>query len=1216
MNKLRQHWRFEGCGGSYLLVRSADLQAGESALDPDIVLPMLERWVSDPSFRLQILDLYQSLRCGFGIDSYRMTSHDLGSCIIPHIEEALRRGEVVALFRKWGQSAVGGAAKHSSKPPEDVARIQVAEAMLVPAAAAPPTSESQNLASGVVVQWIEVMLFDSAGDPVRKRLIEPIPTVDVLLVTGAQYPVNPLPRGFTRLSSLPPDAPSGCSLVFHKVADSHGALRPEAPPAEEPKIDDQVATGPYTYQQLLRSEFIAPQSGSLNLTNVFQLRRRNATVIEMEHFTADGAIFLPGFPPDSVELRDAAPQILGIEVLRRIFTTFDTGDPLLVAGHHPSLSQERADGVRLLLVGDRDGWAALSNDVAIPEDKEYLRNWSHEPLPDDDSWTVDTWKQIFDMYTRELVPAPPPTPPAPQRHKLVIVGDEKKNIYPVRMAEITWGYSQASRAQELEPLNPSICYGHWNWKPNLGPGDEIVMPETWPPGPLTDAGYHVVPVDGGNVPPPPPPPVPPTVQTDPLAVGCGARHREHPHKNDDVRRARLRHVETILLPGPALVCCLGSPCDYSTCEVYDPMAFDFVYLDIEPPGLERFRWVTSHQPYRGELSSLQLDLLTDESTVFRSIPGTAAAQVGDCYSFDVDPSDLDGIAFARLTSTGGQALEYLIPVFDFVTASPSNPVQQSPGVFVLALELVSRFADGTLTSLCNFDITVDDQSPIVGATGVQPINVSVGSTISIQARVQSPDHWNLDDAVLRLMVNSPDTFEVRGRHHDFKPPAWTNATKPRRILCEYFLSRLKDFTAEGMLTILLGSPRVLDVKDDIIPQNEDDRPILRHPTPNFGQFEISGTDLNRVDVDYTGTDARLIEIKTSGGPVMGRNPRVTGVAWRISDISDLEKDFADGGMDTVVVFSLPHGHREFFQGSDDHQHSFDWTWLYSYWWTNYFVLPPEDRDSANPPKAPEPFPPAGQEQDPFAYLTFGHRRFRSGAGISHQIAATGRPIMALFPLPGLDIPNNETSVNEWKDTAAFSEFVYELIALLRRQHRDYRPFERGKHLRRFGLAGHSRACTDAVLPIARAWTTPGSLLIDHFVDAIFLDPPEGSLQTMQSGVTNWVAQRKAAGQSPGQVRTCINTKAAGYVSAFGGTLPAKPGKECLQDTLDKTSVHAAPITFVFVPFKAWENAWRATFGDDVLKSRGMGGFTDADDAHMCACFYGLFMALQDSKLGT
>jgi len=50
-------------------------------------------------------------------------------------------------------------------------------------------------------------------------------------------------------------------------------------------------------------------------------------------------------------------------------------------------------------------------------------------------------------------------------------------------------------------------------------------------------------------------------------------------------------------------------------------------------------------------------------------------------------------------------------------------------------------------------------------------------------------------------------------------------------------------------------------------------------------------------------------------------------------------------------------------------------------------------------------------------------------------------------------------------------------------------------------------------------------------------------------------------------------------------------------------------TRLFVSFRAWQDAW-----DDTLDSptTSFGG----DDAHMYAAFYGVFLALKDSSLGT
>jgi hypothetical protein len=411
------------------------------------------------------------------------------------------------------------------------------------------------------------------------------------------------------------------------------------------------------------------------------------------------------------------------------------------------------------------------------------------------------------------------------------------------------------------------------------------------------------------------------------------------------------------------------------------------------------------------------------------------------------------------------------------------------------------------------------------------------------------------------------------------------------------------------VTVLTGGPKHLDIDSDFIPKDEDDRPVLRIPTPTFGQFEIADGALQRLPADYAGADARVVEIKQSKGPVLGRNPRTVGVTWVNIDPGDPNKSFASGGMDVLTVLSLPHGHREFFDGSDDHQHSFDWMWLYPWWWMNYFVLPKEDRIAANPPAIPDSYPPVGMEQDPFVFLAGpGKRRFRSGAGVAHQLAATKRPIMALFPLPGLDIAGNETSVNEWKDGDAMSEFLYELVAMIRRQHRDYRPLERGKHLRQLGLCGHSRACTDAVMPFAHAWIETGNPLAEKLVDVIMLDPPEGSTNKLFADVSAWLARRNALGQPVDRVRTCLATKSSRYVSTFGGQVPKGSTGVSMETSSTGTSRYAAPISFVFVPPAAWQDAWDHALGSPT----GFGG----DDAHMCAAFYGVFMALEDSTLGT
>jgi hypothetical protein len=50
-------------------------------------------------------------------------------------------------------------------------------------------------------------------------------------------------------------------------------------------------------------------------------------------------------------------------------------------------------------------------------------------------------------------------------------------------------------------------------------------------------------------------------------------------------------------------------------------------------------------------------------------------------------------------------------------------------------------------------------------------------------------------------------------------------------------------------------------------------------------------------------------------------------------------------------------------------------------------------------------------------------------------------------------------------------------------------------------------------------------------------------------------------------------------------------------------------TRLFVSFRAWQDAWNDTLDSPTTSFGG-------DDTHMCAAFYGVFMAHEDSSLGT
>jgi hypothetical protein len=436
-------------------------------------------------------------------------------------------------------------------------------------------------------------------------------------------------------------------------------------------------------------------------------------------------------------------------------------------------------------------------------------------------------------------------------------------------------------------------------------------------------------------------------------------------------------------------------------------------------------------------------------------------------------------------------------------------------------------------------------------------------------------------------------------HPDFKPPTITDDSPAPRLTCEYFLSRLKDFTDEGANTIQTGSPKVLKLDADFIPKNLAERPqALAQPVPSFGPFDVVGSGIARSSVPCSDISARLVEIKSGTGPAMGNEPRVVGVCWNAQDSSDPAQDFADGGMDILVMFSLPGAHAD-FAATDSHQHSFDYLWLYPYWWMNYFVLPTE-RGGLSPPHKVD-YPPAGGEQDPLVFLG-GGGRWRAGSGVAHQIAATGRPLMGLFPVPGI----HTQATGEWNNSEGFSEFVYELIAMLRRQAGDYRPLERGDHLKQIGVSGHSRSCTDAVMPTAKAWFR--GPLGQHLADVILLDPPEGSHGGLTADLMSWAAQRGSG--SP--INVCMATKSSKYVTSLGGAVPDE--STCVKQGPLTTTSHPAPIRFLYVPGVVWSGQWDSLLGRARKTEYAMKWTTD--DSHACLLYFGVFPALSDSPLGT
>jgi hypothetical protein len=241
----------------------------------------------------------------------------------------------------------------------------------------------------------------------------------------------------------------------------------------------------------------------------------------------------------------------------------------VVTCHHTTVSQERADSVQYLLMGNRFAWAALSERVSKPEDRAHVRAWASEPLPEDDAaWTLDTWGTVFDLYVRELAPLAP-SPPGFTKHPRIEV-HYGRNFVPHVVARDATG--DAERYVEMNGLNPTKPKGPRDrgWEPTY-PGETVWLPDDWDPfvENLVAAGWHAFHGERDAS----PPPEPPHLEHAPRAVGCCDHHLEHPYVKAAERRAEKRHVEVIVPPEDALACNHDGPCNTTTCEVYDPIAF-------------------------------------------------------------------------------------------------------------------------------------------------------------------------------------------------------------------------------------------------------------------------------------------------------------------------------------------------------------------------------------------------------------------------------------------------------------------------------------------------------------------------------------------------------------------------------------------------------------------------------------------------------------------
>jgi hypothetical protein len=414
-----------------------------------------------------------------------------------------------------------------------------------------------------------------------------------------------------------------CKVVFTGFAKAEKLLKEPPDLPLDPLPNAELLTR--------RDQAKAFKKSVRSVAHVFQLARKKATIIELEHFTADGAVFLPGFSP--AELREAAPHVTGIDALEAVFARCENEKHVLVAGHHASLSEERAQSVQFLLMGNRFAWAALSARVAKPEDKAHVRAWASEPLPEDDAaWTIETWGKVFDLYVKALVPPQPDGPPQLATHPY-IVARYGKNFVPHQVAlDAHFPAGDYVKMNALNPTKPLLPHDR-GWKP-VWPGETVYLPDAWDDRVelLRAAGWDAH--HGERV--EPKTPEPPHLEHAPRAVGCGDRHLEHPYAKAADRRAETRHVEIVVLPDDALVCSHDGPCDTSACEVYDPMAYELLHTPFGRPRRVVVRWIVPEKYGR------QLILRSKTGEVRAKIPISAAGPAGSGFiAFDLSPHFYD-----------------------------------------------------------------------------------------------------------------------------------------------------------------------------------------------------------------------------------------------------------------------------------------------------------------------------------------------------------------------------------------------------------------------------------------------------------------------------------------------------------------------------------------------------------------------------------------------
>jgi hypothetical protein len=217
----------------------------------------------------------------------------------------------------------------------------------------PPASKS----------WISVTLWDTDGTPSQGHTCSLAPpggaAVRSVLGTDGGASLDGIPDGW-------------CTVGFPDID-----TRPKGPVPPESDAEPMLQARRITRADAERTWQLA--SGA---AYDFQIQRREAVVMELEHFHDGGAVLLPGRAPGETGA-DAPSGVAAIRSCLRRAAAYSM-ERIRILGHG-ARSQARADGVAAMLQRRRDDWSAAAARDAGDDDLRSILAWVAETF----SWDCD-----------------------------------------------------------------------------------------------------------------------------------------------------------------------------------------------------------------------------------------------------------------------------------------------------------------------------------------------------------------------------------------------------------------------------------------------------------------------------------------------------------------------------------------------------------------------------------------------------------------------------------------------------------------------------------------------------------------------------------------------------------------------------------------------------------------------------------------------------------